>query len=75
MAHTTHPRLPAVAALVALPASLVAMLLAAAQIGNPVISWAVSSVALVVALVVFTVGECAWENTLSEARAAGLVAR
>ncbi len=68
-------RLVGCAAVLALPASLAVMLLATPGTVSPAGYWFVSSVALITALVVLAAGECAWEDTVARARAAGLVAR
>jgi hypothetical protein len=75
MAQVTGSRQAGIGALLALAASLVTMSLAATQAHSPVLYWVASSVALVVALAVLTAGERAWEKTLHEAQAAGLVER
>ncbi|CAN3130492.1 hypothetical protein ACNUDN_21420 [Mycobacterium sp. smrl_JER01] len=60
-------------ALFALAASLGVMLLATPGAVSPVAYWAVSSIALTTALVVFVAGGHAWDRMLVSARAAGLV--
>lgn len=75
MSRTIDTRLLGCAAVLALPASLAVMLLATPDSASPLLSWTVSTVALLTALVVVAVGECAWEDTVARARAAGLVSR
>lgn len=75
MSRTTDTRLLGCAAVLALPASLAVMLLATPGSASPLLSWTVSTLALLTALVVLAVGECAWENSVARARAAGLVGR
>ncbi|TRW78470.1 hypothetical protein FK535_24905 [Mycolicibacterium sp. 018/SC-01/001] len=67
-------RLLGCAAVLALPASLAAMLMATPGAMSPLLSSMVSTSALIIALAVLVVGETAWENTVARARTAGLVA-
>lgn len=75
MSRTIDTRLLGCAAVLALPASLAVMLLATPGSASPLLSWTVSTLALLTALVVLAVGECAWENSVARARAVGLVGR
>lgn len=74
MTPTIDTRLLGCAAVLALPASLAVMLVTPSS-ASPLLSWTVSTVALLTALVIVAVGECAWEDTVARARAAGLVSR
>ncbi|MEH3138590.1 MAG: hypothetical protein PGN37_00070 [Mycobacterium kyogaense] len=74
MSRTIDTRLLGYAAVLALPASVALMLMATPGAVSPVLSWTVSTFALVIALAVLVVGECAWEDTVAKAQAAGLVA-
>ncbi|MBX7434760.1 hypothetical protein JDV09_22070 [Mycobacterium sp. Y57] len=56
-------------------ASIGVMLLATSAAASPLAYWAISSVALLTALVVLGAGECAWERTVADARAEGVIAR
>jgi hypothetical protein len=75
MSRTIDTRLLGCAAVLALPASLAVMLLATPGSASPLLSWTISTLALLTALVVLAAGECAWENSVARARAAGLVGR
>jgi hypothetical protein len=75
MSRTIDTRLLGCAAVLALPASLAVMLLATPGSASPLLSWTVSTLALLTALAVLAAGECAWENSVARARAAGLVGR
>ncbi|KMO73900.1 hypothetical protein BST22_18860 [Mycolicibacterium chubuense] len=75
MSRAIDTRLLGCAAVLALPASLAVMLLATPGSASPLLSWTVSTLALLTALVVLAAGECAWENSVARARAAGLVGR
>ncbi|MDY6999821.1 MAG: hypothetical protein SW019_24790 [Actinomycetota bacterium] len=61
--------------LLALAGSVAIMLVATPGAVSPAVYWAVSSVALITALAVLVAGECAWEDMVANARAAGVVAR
>lgn len=74
MSRSIDTRLLGCAAVLALPASLAVMLMATPGAVSPVLYWSVSTFALVIALAVLVAGECAWENTVAKAQAAGLVA-
>jgi hypothetical protein len=75
MSRRIDTRLLGCAAVLALPASLAVMLLATPGSASPLLSWTVSTLALLTALAVLAAGECAWENSVARARAAGLVGR
>jgi hypothetical protein len=75
MSRTIDTRLLGCAAALALPASLAVMLLATPGSASSLLSWTVSTLALLTALVVLAAGECAWEDSVARARAAGLVSR
>lgn len=75
MSRTIDTRLLGCAAVRALPASLAVMLLATPDSATPLLSWTVSTLAMLTALVVLAAGECAWEDSVARARAAGLVSR
>lgn len=72
MSRSIDTRLLGCAAVLAFPASLAVMLMATP--GAPLLYWTVSAFALVIALAVLVAGERAWEDTVSKAQAAGLVA-
>ncbi|MBX7450838.1 hypothetical protein GR927_22880 [Mycolicibacterium sp. 3033] len=74
MSRSIDTRLLGGAAALALPASVAVMLMASPGTASPLLYWTVSTFALVIALVVLVAGECAWENTVAKAQAAGLVA-
>ena len=74
MSRSIDTRVLGCAAVLALPASLAVMLMATPGSVSPLLYWTVSTVALLIALAVLVVGECAWENTVAKAQAAGLVA-
>ncbi|MCG7597317.1 hypothetical protein ACXYX3_20465 [Mycobacterium sp. C3-094] len=74
MSRSIDTRLLGCAAVLALPASLAVMLMATPGAVSPLLYWTVSGIALAIALAVLVAGECAWENTVAEAQAAGLVA-
>lgn len=62
-------------AVLALTGSLALMLLATPGTVPSAVYWLLSSIALITTLAVFVVGERAWDRMVTNARAAGVVAR